>query len=132
MRYSSINILKYLTEVIRFICLPLINNDQSFNGILSFSRALWKRVYLVLSLFRDNLFVLNQLKTLFSYKLTVWKSSFILLCEKKRFLSSANIVDSTNILDTLHKSFTYIHISIDPWGTPQVISTLNVFRALPV
>ena len=31
----------------------------------------------------------------------------MLLCEKKRFVSSANIMGS-NISDTLHKSFTYI------------------------
>ena len=29
------------------------------------------------------------------------------LCEKKRFASSANIMDS-NVLDSLHKSFTYV------------------------
>ena len=106
-RCSSINIPKYLTEVICFISPSLINNDGSFKGILSFSRALWKSVYLISSLFRDNLFTLNHLKTLFSSKLAVWKSCFVLLCEKKRFEPSANIMGS-NILDTLHKS--HLHI----------------------
>ena len=32
---------------------------------------------LVLSLFRDNLFVLSLLKTLFSSKLAVWKNAFV-------------------------------------------------------
>ena len=39
----------------------------------------------------------------------------------------------SNILDTLHKSFTYIMKrsgpKIDPWGTPQIISSLDVFIA---
>ena len=132
MRCSSINTLKYLTEVIRFISLSFKNNDGSFKGILPFSRALWKNVYLVLSLFKDNLFALNHLKTLFSSKFAIWKSYFMLLCEKKRSVSSANIMGS-NILDTLHKSFTYIMKrsgpKIDPWGTPQIISRLDVFIA---
>ena len=59
----------------------------------------------------------------------------MLLCEKKRFVSSANIMGS-NILDALHKSFTYImkrsSPKIDPWGTPQIMSRLDVFIALPV
>ena len=132
MKCSSINTHKYLIQVIRFISLSFINNDVSFTGILSFSLALWKNVYLVLSLFRNSLFALNHLKTLFSSKLAVWKSSFMLLCEKNRFVSSANIMGS-NILDTLHKSFTYIMKrsgpKIDPWGTPQIISRLDVFIA---
>ena len=70
-RCSSINTPKYLIEVICFISLSFINNDGSFKGILSFSRALWKNVYLVLSLFKDNLFALNHLKTLFSSKLAI-------------------------------------------------------------
>ena len=70
-RCSSINTLKYLIEVIRFISLSFINNDGSFKEILSFSRALWKNVHLVLSLFRDNVFALNHLKTLFCSKLAV-------------------------------------------------------------
>ena len=52
------------------------------------------------------------------------------LYEKKRFVSSANITGS-NIRDTLHKSFTYImkrsNLKINPWGTPQIISKLDVF-----
>ena len=104
---SSVNTPKYLTEVIRFISLSFINNDGSFKGILSFSRALWKNVYLVLSLFRDNLFALSHLKTLFSSKLAVWKSSSLFLWEKNRFASSANIMGSS-ISDTLNKSFTHI------------------------
>ena len=106
-RCSSVNTPKYLTEVIRFVSLSLINNDGFFNGILSFSRTVWNSVYLVLTLFRDNLFTLHHLKTLYSSNLAIWKSSFMFLCEKKRFVSSANIM-SSNILDTLHKSFTYI------------------------
>ena len=78
----------------------------------------------------DNLFALNHLKTLFSFKLAVSKSSFIFLYEKKRFVSSANIKGS-NILDTLHKSFTYImkrsSPKMNPWGTPQIMSKLDVF-----
>ena len=105
-RCSSINTPKYLIEVIRFISLSFINNDGSFKGILSFSRALWKNVYLVLSLFRDNLFALNHLKSSFSSKLAIWKSSFMHLCKKKRFGSSANIMGS-NILDTLQN---HLHI----------------------
>ena len=63
----SINTPKYLIEVIRFISLSFINNDGSFKGILSFSRALWKSV----SLSRDNLFALNHLKILCSSKIAV-------------------------------------------------------------
>ena len=41
----------------------------------------------------------------------------------------------SNILDTLHKSFRYImkrnDLKIDPWGTPQIISRLDVFTAPP-
>ena len=41
----------------------------------------------------------------------------MLMCEKKSFASSANIMGS-NILDTFHKSFTYIMkrsgLKIDP------------------
>ena len=52
------------------------------------------------------------------------------LYEKKRFVPSANITGS-NILDTLHKSFTCIMKrsgpNINPWGTPQIISKLDVF-----
>ena len=107
MRCSSISTPKNLIGVIRFISLLFINNNESSKGILSFSRVLWKNVYLVLSLFRDNLFALNHLKTLFSSKLAVSKSSYMLLCEKERFVPSANIMGSI-ILDTLHKSFTYI------------------------
>ena len=76
-RCSSINTLKYLIEVIRFISLSFLNNNGSFEGILSFARALWKNVYLVLSLFRDNLFGLNHLKALFISKLAIGK---VLLC----------------------------------------------------
>ena len=47
------------------------------------------------------------------------------LCEKKRFVSSANIMGS-NILYTLHKSFPYI---MKRSGTPQIISRLDVFKA---
>ena len=89
------------------------------------------RMY-TLSLVRDNMFALNHLKTLFSSRSVVWKSSCMLLCEKKRFVSSANIMGS-NILDTLHKSFTYIMKRSDPKidssGTPQIISSLDVFIA---
>ena len=56
----------------------------------------------------------------------------MLLCEKKRFVSSANITGS-NILYTLHKSFPYIMKRSDPKidtsGTPQIISRLDVFKA---
>ena len=62
---------------------------------------------LSLSLFMDNMFALYHLKTLFSSKLAVWKNYFMFLCVKKMFLSFANIMGS-NILVTLHKSFTYI------------------------
>ena len=41
----------------------------------------------------------------------------------------------SNVLDTLHKSFRYIMkrsgLKIDPWVTPQIISRLDVFIALP-
>ena len=47
-RCLSINTIKYFIEVIRFIFLSLVNSDWSFNGILSFSWALWKRVCWVL------------------------------------------------------------------------------------
>ena len=98
---------------------------------ISFSRALMKSVYLVLSLSRNNLFVLNHLKTLFSSNLAVWKSYFMFLCEKKRFAPSANIMGS-NILDTLQKSFTYImkrsSPQTDPWSTLQIISRLDLFH----
>ena len=60
MRCSSVNTPKYLIEVIRFISLSFINNDESFKGILSFSQALWKNAYLVLSLFMDKLFKLSE------------------------------------------------------------------------
>ena len=54
------------------------------------------------------------------------------LCEKKRFVSSADIMGS-NILDTLHKSFTYIMKrsgpKIDLCGTAQIISRVDVFIA---
>ena len=54
------------------------------------------------------------------------------LFEKKRFVSSANIMVSY-ILDTLHKLFTYIMKrrapKIDPWSTLQIISRLDVFIA---
>ena len=96
-----------------------------------FSRALMKSVYLVLSLFRNNVFVLNHLKTLFSSNLAVWKSCFMFLCEKKRFAPSANIMGS-NILDRLLKSFTYImkrsSPKTDPWSIPQIISRLDLFH----
>ena len=113
MRYLSINTPKYLIEVIHFISVSFINSDRSFKGILSFSRTLWKNVCLVLSLFRDSLFALKHLKTLLSSKLAVRKSSFMLSCEKKRFVSSENIMGS-NILDTLHKSFPHIMKRSDP------------------
>ena len=90
-RCSSINTPKYLIEVIRFISLSFINNDGSFKGILSFSRALWKNVYLVLSLFRDNLFALNHLKNFFSSKLAIWKSSFM-ICVKRKGLDHLQIL----------------------------------------
>ena len=52
----------------------------------------------------------------------------MLLCEKKRFVSFVNIIDS-NILDALHKSFTYIMNKkgsiIDPWGRSQITSRLD-------
>ena len=54
----------------------------------------------------------------------------MLLCEKKRFVSSANIMGS-NILETLLKSFTYIMkrsgTKIDPSGSPQIIPRLDAF-----
>ena len=54
------------------------------------------------------------------------------LCEKKRIVSSANIIGS-NILNTLHKSCTYTikrsGLKIDPRDTPQMISRLDVFVA---
>ena len=56
---------------------------------------LYGRMY---PLFRDNVFTLNHLKTLFGFKLAVWKVSFMFLCEKKRFVSSASIMGS-NTLD---------------------------------
>ena len=37
----------------------------------------------------------------------------MLLCERKRFVSSVNIMGS-NVVDTLHKSFTYIMKRSDP------------------
>ena len=59
------------------------------------------------------------------------KSSFMLLREKKT-VSFANIMGS-NILDTPYKSFTYIMKrsgpKIDPRGTPQIMSRLDVFIA---
>lgn len=45
--------------------------------------------------------------TLLSSELTVWNNSFMFLCEKKMSISFANFIGS-NILDTLHKSFTYV------------------------
>ena len=84
-RCSSVNNSKYLIEVVCFISLSFINNDGSFNGMLSFPQTLWKSVY--------------HFKTLFISNLAVWKS-FLFLCEKKRFVSSANIMGS-DILDTL-------------------------------
>ena len=54
------------------------------------------------------------------------------LCQKKRFVSSVDIMGS-NILDTIHTSFRYIlkrsGRKIDPRGTPQIISRLDVFIA---
>ena len=70
-RCSSVNTTKNLIEVIRFNSLSLINSDGSLKEIFSFSRTLWKSVYLVLPLFTDNFFVLNHLKTLFSTTLAV-------------------------------------------------------------
>ena len=132
-RCSSINTPEYLIEIIHFISSSLINNHWNFNGILSFSRALWNSVYIILSLFRDKLLALNHLKNLIISKLAVWKGSFMFLCEKKRFISSANIMGS-NTLDTLHKSVTHtmkrIGPKIDHWGTPQIISKLDAFMAL--
>ena len=53
----------------------------------------------------------------------------MLLFEKKRFLSSANIMGS-NILDKLHKSFTYVMKRSDPkidrGDTPQILSESKV------
>ena len=77
MRGSSINTPKYLVEVIRFISLSFRNNDGSFKGISSFSQALWKNVYLVLSLFRDNLFALNHWRP---YLVPSWQYEKVLLC----------------------------------------------------
>ena len=50
------------------------------------------------------------------------------LCKKKRFASSANIM-SSNILNTLQKSFRCIlnrgNPKMDPWDTTEIISKLD-------
>ena len=46
-RCSSINTPKNFIEVIHFISLSLINNDGSFNGILSLLQPLRNSVYLI-------------------------------------------------------------------------------------
>ena len=97
---------KCLIEVIHFISLSFISNGGSFDGILSFSWALWRSAYLVLSLFRDNLFVLKHFKTTFRSKLAVWKNSFIFLSEKKSFASTANISGSIFQIHYIN----YLHI----------------------
>lgn len=82
-----------------------MTSDGSFNGMLT----LWNSVYLVLSLLRENLFELNHSKTLLSSELTVSNSSFMFRCEKKRFISSANIIGSFTCV--MNRSGP----KIDPW-----------------
>ena len=56
-----------------------------FKGILSFSHVLWRNVYLVLSLFRDNLFALNHWRP---YLVPSWQYEKVLLrsCVKRKGL----------------------------------------------
>ena len=54
-RYS-----RNLIELTHFISLSFMSNDGKFNGMFSFSRSLWKSVYLVLSLLSESLLLLNH------------------------------------------------------------------------
>ena len=89
-RCSLINTTKNLIEVIQFISLSLINNDESFNGIVVFLRALWKSLYLVLSLYTDNLFPLKLCKDLVQFQVgnikrlccvVQWKEKVCFICK---------------------------------------------------
>ena len=55
----------------RFIIVLLIFNSGSLSGMLSLKLSLWKNVYLVLPVFKDNLLVVNQLFNLFSSSFTI-------------------------------------------------------------
>ena len=59
---------------------------------VNFFDDLWKKEYLVFLTFSDNLLALNQLLT-FVNSLFIFSNKMLMsLCEKKRFVSSVNMI----------------------------------------
>ena len=74
--------------------------------MLSFFDGLWKKENLVFLRFNDNLLALNQLLTFVSSLFIFSNKMLMSLCEKKRFVSSANMIGFSTF-EAWCKSFTY-------------------------
>ena len=96
---------------------------------VNFFDDLWKKENLVFWTFNDNLLALNQLLTLVSSLFIFSNKMLMSLCEKKRFVSSANMIGFSTF-EVWCKSFTYNRNNkgpkMDPWGTPHVTVTFLV------
>ena len=79
--------------------------------------------YLVFLTFNYNLLALNQLLTFVSSSFIFSNKTLMLVCMKKRFLSSTNMIEFT-LFETWFESFTYNRNNKgpkrDPWRIPHV------------
>ena len=99
--FLSIITPKKFIEVVLSIELLAILRSGSFKGMLSLTDFLWNKVYLVFLTFNDNLLAMNYRLIFSSSWFTVAKSVLILLLEKKRLVSSANMMGSIACLTRL-------------------------------
>ena len=105
-RLSSIQTSKNFIEDSRSTVNPFICRFGSRSGILSFFDNLRKKEYFVVLTFNDNLLSLNQLFTFASSSFIFSNKMLMSLCDKKRFVSSANMT-GFSIFEAWCKSFTY-------------------------
>ena len=67
---------------------------------------LWIYENLVFPTFSDSLFAENHSLTLINFSLTALNNVYMLMCPRKKLVSSVNII-GTNTFEELRRSFTY-------------------------
>ena len=105
-RFLSIQTSKNFIEGSCSVVNPFMFRFGSRNGVLTFFDDLWRKENLVFLTFNDNLLALNQLLT-FINSLFIFSNKMLMsLCEKKRFVLSANMIGFSTF-EAWCKSFTY-------------------------
>ena len=92
--FWSNNTPKNLIAFVLSIALLAIFNSGSIRGILSLIEFLLKSLYLFFLIFNDSLFALNHYPILWNSLFKIKKNVEIFRWEKKRLVSSANIMGS--------------------------------------